>query len=336
MNEIPVIDFHPFVVPATTRLTEKQRLFVAKQVRNACEHVGFFYATGLVAKTADNHRRELFNRAIASLQQFFDNETMKEQCASHKSPLFCGYTRCGGGNNCVPDADNPELKESFTVGAEGNASPMHGANLWPEHHHDDECSIGGDPLAVDFQQDLMGCFEELLRSSRILAQALAVSLDLEPSFFTDRMRNPAAQLVGFKYPPEQGNQTSCGEHTDCGFLTLLVQSCAGLEVCTTESGQWQSAPPIEGAILVNLGDLTQFWTQNRYKSTLHRVHNQTLETRYSLVFFANCDFDARIDNLNESSSGAVDVRDSTVMTAGQYIMEKLGLMWMMDKDPSKS
>jgi isopenicillin N synthase-like dioxygenase len=303
-------------------------------VRDACEKVGFFYATGLATSQSDLDT--VLNNGLGALKAFFDDSDdgsispHKEQCASHRSPLFRGYTRCGGGNNCVPESSTPELKESFTIGAEGDTSPMHGPNLWPE-----QTILSGNEK--DFRQDLTLCFEQMLEMSRVIAHALALSLKLDPAFFTGRMKDPAAQLVGFKYPPEHDSQTSCGEHTDCGFLTLLVQSSAGLEVCNS-SGQWQSAPPVDNAILVNLGDLTQFWTGNRYKSTKHRVHNRALDNRYSVVFFANCDFDARLDVLADDTTAKDTITttddNGAVMTAGEYIMKKLGLMWMMDKQAS--
>jgi isopenicillin N synthase-like dioxygenase len=199
-------------------------------------------------------------------------------------------------------------------------------------------------------------FDHMLQLSRHVAHALALSLHLQGDFFTNRMTDPVAQLVTFKYPPEEkdeagSKQISCGEHTDCGFLTLLVQTAPGLEVYSKVTQTWHSIEPVENAVLVNLGDLTQFWTKGKYKSTPHRVHNRSRDgtNRYSLVFFANCDFDARLDDLDsttgrdhtnsncEASPGGGEQQhqnenDDAVVTAGEYILEKLGLMWLMNKD----
>ena len=137
-------------------------------------------------------------------------------------------------------------------------------------------------------------------------------------------------MVSFKYPPEaDGKQVNCGEHTDCGFLTLLVQSSAGLDVFSNLTKKWHTVKPVENAVLVNLGDLTQFWTNDRYKSTPHRVHNLSDGDRYSIVFFANCDFRTQLGALTDDQEK--NKNRNNAITAGEYILEKLGLMWLMSE-----
>ena len=144
------------------------------------------------------------------------------------------------------------------------------------------------------------------------------------------MADPVAQMVAFKYPPEEdGKQVNCGEHTDCGFLTLLVQSSAGLDVFSNSTKEWYTIKPIENAVLVNLGDLTQFWTNGRYKSTPHRVHNKSDRDRYSIVFFANCDFGARLEAMEGDDQVENQNNNNDAITAGEYILKKLDLMWLM-------
>ncbi|NDA09188.1 MAG: 2OG-Fe(II) oxygenase, partial [Alphaproteobacteria bacterium] len=68
-----------------------------------------------------------------------------------------------------------------------------------------------------------------------------------------------------------------------GVLTVLCQdSVGGLQVQDV-NGDWIEAPPIEGSMIVNVGDLLHRWTEGAYKSTPHRVINSSGRERLSLV-----------------------------------------------------
>ena len=353
--DVPVIDISHLLEPSAPNKPVNTEEALAAQVRAACEQHRFFYISGLDATTL-----QIASKAVAQMQAFFNHPNRafmynyKEMCASVKSKLYRGYTRIGGGDNCVSDSEVPELKESFTVGAEGYASPMHGPNLWPMVAEDSTVKGEGEAFCRSFRQDLTEYFARLLRLSRTVAHALALSLGLPDSFFSSRMTDPVAQLVAFRYPPESSDagadgrrgkegsrrRISCGEHTGCGFLTLLVQTAPGLGVFSRATEGWHVVEPVENAILVNLGDLAQFWTKGRYRSTPRRVHNRSPDgsDRYSLVFFANCDFHARLGDLNydgENGTGRkTQEGESGRVTAGEYILEKLGLTRLQDCPPA--
>ncbi len=86
-----------------------------------------------------------------------------------------------------------------------------------------------------------------------------------------------------------------GVHTDYGIVTVLWSDGApGLEVFL--DGAWRPVAPVPGALLVNLGDLTAEWTNDRWRSTLHRVvappgHGPA--RRRSTAFFFDGNWDAR-------------------------------------------
>lgn len=154
--------------------------------------------------------------------------------------------------------------------------------------------------------------------------------------------------------------TGCGEHTDCGFLTILAQDLSGLEVQDPQTQQWKLVQPLENMFAVNLGDMAARWTNDAYKSTKHRVYNQNAKTRYSIPFFCNCNFEAPVeciltdngslsllcddnddddddhnagkeDNHNKENYGDAIARKCALAkyeptTAGAYILERLGFM----------
>jgi isopenicillin N synthase-like dioxygenase len=252
---------------------------------------------------------------------------------------------------------------------------MHGPNPWPSAD-----------LLPGWEADVSAYFSSALAVSRALSRGLALALGLDRAFFEQRMRDPVAQLLLLRYPPappsdggggDGGSNSSaarrvvgCGEHTDCGFLTLLAQDdVPGLEVrpraagaasaaaATANSGGgggegggddagWVPAPPLPGALLVNLGDLAEFWSGGLFRSTPHRVFApggaDGRRARHSVVFFCNCDYDAEVAPLGAEAGmgsdeaggrGAADagngggVDGTSATTAGRYICEKLGLMY---------
>ena len=93
--------------------------------------------------------------------------------------------------------------------------------------------------------------------------------------------------------------TRCGKHTDYGGLTLLFQdSLGGLEVQTLDG--WTQATPIEGSIVVNIGDLLQFWSAGKYRATPHRVivdSTTSQSSRYSVAMFIHPNHDTLIKPL---------------------------------------
>jgi isopenicillin N synthase-like dioxygenase len=78
-----------------------------------------------------------------------------------------------------------------------------------------------------------------------------------------------------------------GHHTDPGTLTLLLQDdTGGLQTLSGESG-WIDVEPEPGTIVVNLGDCTQAWTNDRWRAAVHRVLPMTSDRRFSIPYFGN-------------------------------------------------
>ncbi len=179
----------------------------------------------------------------------------------------------------------PDLKESFYCGEDlGDDDPRvqagkfnHGPNVWPE----------GLPA---FRAAMEAYFDQMQQLGATVMRGLALSLDLPEDHFDPFCRDPMANLRLIHYPPQPANplpgEKGCGAHTDWGALTLLMQDDAGgLQVWDEPSQGWVDAPPLAGSYIVNLGDMIARWTNDLYRSTLHRVVNLSGRARYSVPFF---------------------------------------------------
>jgi isopenicillin N synthase-like dioxygenase len=75
-------------------------------------------------------------------------------------------------------------------------------------------------------------------------------------------------------------------HTDAGAITLLLQDeQPGLEIL--HEGAWQLVEPRPDALVVNIGDIVQVWSNDRYVAALHRGLVNADTERFSAPFFFN-------------------------------------------------
>ena len=365
----PLIDLTPFASSTSACATRRQQ--VALQVRKACIEVGFFQVK------SPSLKQSVIDEGFLAAKDFFHlPSSTKKSASAFNSPLFRGYQGSESDSHSCTSEDVPtttattatttattatsaatattatttttptttkttppttthkrkDLKESFTIGAVGNYSKMHGSNNWPT---EDTALLRSIKTRLQVYQNTM------MTVALETAQALALSLGLPIDFFVTNMTHAVAQMVLLKYPPPEdalSNRPGCSAHKDCGFLTLLVQeqSMGGLEIYSTDQ-EWVNVPQLDSCVLINLGDLASEWTNNYYKSTLHRVNNSQLITdRHSVPFFCNLNYNAIVDPIdlcqNSTLSEVVDgIRNGstgfmTKITAGDYICKKLGLM----------
>lgn len=310
---VPVIDLGCFAEEGESTPEEKRK--VAQELHDACANVGFFYIAG------HGCPQTVVDEAYSGLKSLFDSDE-KTSLEAKNSSLYRGFNSVlTGSHSCTPEDKDalPDLKESFTIGAEapseGETSPMHGPNQWPKS-------------LPDFESAMRNYWDQLLGTvAKRLMKALALSLDLDESFFLDKCDNPVAQMVLLRYPANAKDaRVGCGSHTDCGFLTILSQDAAGLEVLRKD-GTWLKVVPVDGTFVVNLGDMAAYWTNDVYKSTTHRVGSSPY-LRHSIPFFVNCNFDTTVECIK--GCGSEDPKYPPT-TAGLYILEKLGLMHMAGK-----
>lgn len=277
---LPIIDLSPMLAGSGGQPAKLsgQKKAMAKQLADACLHTGFFYASG--HGIAESLIAEVFRETRA----LFDLPILeKESIHKSRSAANRGYEPLKG--QTLEPGSPPDLKEGFYIGEElGPDDPRvqagrfnHGANQWPSSQ----------PL---FQSTMMNYFDQLNGLSARIMSALALSLSLPEDYFSDFCQQPLSTLRLLHYPPQpaqpEPGEKGCGAHTDFGGITiLLLDSNPGLQVWDANSEQWIDASPVPGTFVVNLGDMIARWTNDRYRSTLHRVVNSSGAERYSVPFF---------------------------------------------------
>ncbi|MBU2663780.1 hypothetical protein KOI35_09695 [Actinoplanes bogorensis] len=159
---------------------------------------------------------------------------------------------------------------------------------------------------------LKGAWGAYGREMNVLAERLmsifALGLGLDATFFADKIDQAPQALRAINYPeqaaPPADGQLRAGAHTDYGTLTILRQEMGrgGLEVHDSRTDSWIPVPAVDGAFVINIGDLMAQWTNDRWTSTLHRVVNpdagSTVSTRrQSMPFFHNANYSQLVECL---------------------------------------
>ena len=290
LEEIPIIDIDPLVIPNdNSKLLRK----TVNEIRHACKNVGFFYIK--------NHRipKDHLNALIPLMQDFF-NLPLEEKMKIHisKSDVFRGYTPLGkeltdekyDWHECVDfgldlEPSHPEVMDG---------KQLVGPNQWPENQY-------------HLRKVLEKHWDLMIFLGRRITEGLAISLGLSKNYFAPFMSKSHSYMRISNYPPLENNQEEnigegIGAHIDYGFLTILLQNnIGGLEI-KNSNNEWINAPIIPGTFLINIGHMIQRWTNDYYKATIHRVIPPINETRCSLPFFFEPNFDTVVAPLDKFCS----------------------------------
>lgn len=316
MNPLPIIDMSPLYDLGDRAGVER----VALEIRSACRKHGFFYVLGHGIPF-----EKLVDLEAAS-RKFFDLsvEDKNRIAMRHGGIAWRGYFPVGG----ELTSGRPDMKEGLYFGTELAldhprvlaGTPLHGPNLWPESVPE----LRG--LVLDYMAATSAAAQTLLRG-------MALSLDLPNDYFTETYtRNPTILFRIFNYPAADDASWGVGEHTDYGLLTLLAQDrLGGLQV--KSEGEWIEAPPVDGALVCNIGDMLDRLTGGWYRSTPHRVRNSSGHARLSFPLFFDPDFDAEMQALptleargpNRSNSARWDDADLHAFTGTyrDYLIDKV-------------
>ncbi|KUI59992.1 Sexual differentiation process protein isp7 [Cytospora mali] len=276
-DKIPLIDFSDFYSPDPA--TKKN---VVEQIRESCLYNGFFQISKHTVpleqqKAVMDSAKRLFSLDLEE----------KQKVAKENNTWNRGYEMLR--SQILEEGTQPELKEGFYIGDDistdhpyfVNKKLNSGPNQWPQI------------LGEEFKKSSMEYYKSTLSLAADLLKALALSLDLEENYFAQFMDGAVATMRLLHYPsqpPDADEKLTrgIGAHTDFGAITLLLQDeVDGLQVWDKHSNTWIDVEPTKGALVVNLGNLMSRWTNEKYKSNVHRVINKSGKERYSIPLFVS-------------------------------------------------
>lgn len=181
----------------------------------------------------------------------------------------------------------------------------------------------------DFNKIGKHAYQTLEHTGRDVLRAIAIYLGLDEYYFDPHIHNGNSILRPIHYPPiteEPQAAVRAAEHEDINLITLLMGASAeGLEVLN-RNGEWIPVTALPGQIIVNVGDMLQRHTNNKLRSTTHRVVNPPREkwdqSRYSIPFFLHPRSDMPLDCLAQCVDDQNPAQYKPI-TAGAYLEERL-------------
>lgn len=295
----------------------------SEQKKKFSDNIGSaFNDTGFVTITNHGLSQDLINKLYQEVQNFFTlPEAAKLKYEKVELAGQRGYT--SKGREKAKDSKTPDLKEFWQTG-----QYVEDGDLIKEEYPDNvliEEYLG-------FNEVTKETYQRLEVAGKHILNAISVYLGLPDNYFEDKVHNGNSILRGIHYFPIENpdalpaDAVRAGAHEDINLITLLIGASAdGLEVLTRE-GEWFAIKAQGEDIVVNVGDMLQRLTNNKLRSTTHRVVNPPREmmknSRYSVPFFlhpkSNMDLTCLASCVdNEHPKGYSDI------TAGDYLDERL-------------
>ncbi|RZK49684.1 MAG: isopenicillin N synthase family oxygenase [Pedobacter sp.] len=281
-----------------------------------------FNDSGFVTITNHGVSQDLINKLYAQVKAAFALPLEIKQ--KYEKPELAGqrgYTSAG--KETAKGAKTADLKEFWQIGqtvSDGDAIKAE----YPDNEYLEELP--------EFNSVTREIYQKLEENGKYLLRAIATYLDLPLDYFDKHVHNGNSILRGIHYFPIEDpdsiapDAVRAGAHEDINLITLLIGASAdGLEVLT-RSNEWLPIKAHHTDIVVNVGDMLQRLTNNKLKSTTHRVVNPPRElmktSRYSVPFFLHPRSDMDLTCL-DSTISADYPKAYTDMTAGEYLDERL-------------
>ncbi len=282
MSYVPVVDL------------DRDPSVVGRDLDDVCRNVGFFQVIGHAVPDA------VADRAWTAMIDFFDLPLPDRMSVAAPAGYPYGYIPFSGESLAASlgVVGRPDLKEAFGIGP-GSSTSLSGdaawswqPNLWPDalpELHEAWTQYFG--VMLDLGSRVMGLF--------------ARGLGLDAGYFAASIDRSPSSLRGIRYPSrsvaelaEARGAIRAGAHTDYGTLTILRQDTVGGLQVLDQQDEWADVESIDGAFVINIGDLMARWTNDCWRSTLHRVVDPPatlgggVRQRHSMPFFHNANWDA--------------------------------------------
>ena len=307
-EEVPSLDLHDF-----THGTAESKAQFVRRLGEAYTNIGF------VAIKNHGLSDELTNKLYQSVQAFF--ALSDEQKKRYENPELAGQRGyVSKGKERAKGRNTGDLKEFYHVGQpDENKMDEYPSNIWPAEIPD---------FAVYAQE----AFLTLEKAGISMLQAIALFLGLDEHYFDNKAHKGNSILRAIHYFPIEdpdsipADAVRAAEHGDINLITLLMGASAdGLQVLRKD-GKWIPITALPDQIVVNVGDMLSRHTNNKLKSTIHRVVNPPREkmgtSRFSIPFFmhpiSSMDLTCLTSCVDESNPKLYDD-----ITAGEFLDERL-------------
>ncbi|KAI3970693.1 hypothetical protein MKX01_024340 [Papaver californicum] len=273
-DRIPTIDLLPFISsnevvdPNDDQLDAKKKK-IKEVINQACSEYGFFQIVNHGVPVG------LMSRALDLSKTFFDCSDDEKLRFSPEpgAPLPAGYSRAN------PITGQYERLLMFTPNSRFK-------NIYPDN-------------PPEFREVLQEVFSHLTKTGSVMEAILNECLNLPQNFLHEyNLDRNWDFMVNLAYQPTTATESSgLSEHQDSNCITFVFQDdVGGLEVL--KEGKWIPVIPNKGSIIVNIGDVIQVLTNNKYKSATHRVVSQMgSRRRHSFAFFHNLEGDKWVEPL---------------------------------------
>jgi len=308
MDRIPSVDLKDFISDDPNR---KQKFI--EEIGKAYEDIGFVALKGHFLDDA------LVDKLYGEIKSFFNLplETKK----SYEIPGIGGQRGyISFGKESAKGKKEGDLKEFWHFG---------------QYVEDDEERRKEYPENVEvkelpeFNNAGKETYAMLEKTAKYVLRALALFLNLEETYFDNYIHNGNSILRPIHYPPitsEPKNAVRAAAHGDINLITLLMGAQGrGLQV-QKHNGEWIDAIAEPDELMINVGDMLSRHTNNKLKSTIHRVVNPPRElwgtSRYSIPFFMHPISEMKLDVL-ESCVSDNNPKQFEDITAGAFLNERL-------------
>ncbi|MDX5438636.1 MAG: isopenicillin N synthase family oxygenase [Pontibacter sp.] len=313
-DEIPSLDLADF----TSGDAERRARFV-KQLGDAYQNIGF------IALRNHGLSDELTEKLYAATKEFFALPDEVKQ--KYENPELAGQRGyVGKGKEKAKGFNTGDLKEFYHIGQELSDIPdsdpikaEYPENIFPEE-------------VPAFKEVTLEAYRKLEAAGKEVLRAIAIHLGLDENYFDEKVKYGNSILRPIHYFPIENpdsvpaDAVRAAEHGDINLITLLMGASAdGLQVLRRD-GQWIPITALPEQVIVNVGDMLARLTNNKLKSTIHRVVNPPRElmhtSRYSIPFFMHPRSEMDLTCL-ESCIDEKNPKAYPDATAGEYLNERL-------------
>ena len=313
MNKIPSVNLADFLSVDPVR---KERFI--NEIGHAYENIGFVALKGHFLDEA------LVENLYKEIKNFFDLPvSVKEKYEIPGIGGQRGYVSFG--KESAKGRKEGDLKEFWHFGQYADKTSKY-AEEYPDNLTVEELAR--------FNEIGKQTYQMLEKTAKYVLRSLSLHLNLEETYFDNFIKNGNSILRPIHYPPiqtEPKGAERAAAHGDINLITLLMGAQGkGLQV-QNHKGEWIDAVAAPDELMINVGDMLSRHSNNKLKSTIHRVTNPPKEmwgtSRYSIPFFMHPISAMKLDVL-ENCIDEANPKKYKDITAGEFLdqrLEELGL-----------